>query len=72
VSYWEKYTTSDLFGFSRPDQEYEQIVVPPKHPGMEVEAAQQNNENEDFASRSRYHHTSTVQGRLVTIDDDED
>jgi hypothetical protein len=39
---------------------------------MEVEAAQQNDENEDFASRSRYHHTSTVQGRLVTIDDDED
>jgi solute carrier family 12 (potassium/chloride transporters), member 8 len=61
-----------IFCFSRPGQEYEQIVVPPKHPGMEVEAAQQNDENEDFASRSRYHHTSTVQGRLVTIDDDED
>ncbi|XP_065353788.1 solute carrier family 12 member 8 [Cloeon dipterum] len=56
----------------RPGQEYEQIVVPPKHPGLEVEAAQQNDENEDFANRSRYHHTSTVQGRLVTIDDDED
>jgi hypothetical protein len=39
---------------------------------MEVQAAQQNEVNEDFASRSRYHHTATVHGRLVAIDDDED
>lgn len=32
-------------------------------PHMEVEASQLTEENEDFASRSRYHQTSTVHGR---------
>ena len=32
-------------------------------PHMDTEASQLTEENEDFASRSRYHQTSTVRGR---------
>ena len=39
---------------------YEEIVVPPYHPGVELEAAQQNEENEDFSSRQRFHQSATV------------
>nr|CAD7409502.1 unnamed protein product [Timema cristinae] len=43
-------------------QEYEQIVVTPLHPGVEVISSQMNEENEDFSSRKRYHQSSTIQG----------
>ncbi|KDR22149.1 solute carrier family 12 member 8 [Zootermopsis nevadensis] len=51
-------------------QEYEQIVVTPIHPGVEVTSAQLNEENQDFASRRRYHQSSTVQGHFVSVDED--
>lgn len=35
--------------------EYDQVVVTPLHPGVEVTANQLTEENEDFAARSRYH-----------------
>jgi len=51
-------------------QDYEQIVVTPIHPGVEVTSAQMNEENQDFASRRRYHQSSTVQGHFVKVDED--
>ncbi|XP_046637935.1 solute carrier family 12 member 8-like [Daphnia pulicaria] len=42
---------------------YEEIVVTSVDPHMDTEASQLTEENEDFASRSRYHQTSTVRGR---------
>ncbi|KAK3925781.1 Solute carrier family 12 member 8 [Frankliniella fusca] len=51
-------------------QEYEHIVVTPVCPGVEVQSAQLNEDNEDFASRRRYHQSSTVQGRFVDVDED--
>ncbi|KAJ9577694.1 hypothetical protein L9F63_005774, partial [Diploptera punctata] len=48
-------------------QDYEQIVVTPVHPGVEVTSAQLNEDNQDFASRRRYHQSSTVQGHFVNI-----
>ncbi|KAJ4447119.1 hypothetical protein ANN_09119 [Periplaneta americana] len=51
-------------------QEYEQIVVTPMHPGVEVTSAQLNEENQDFASRRRYHQSSTVHGHFVNVDED--
>lgn len=42
---------------------YEEIVVTSMDPHMDTEASQLTEENEDFASRSRYHQTSTVRGR---------
>uniref|UniRef100_A0A6M2DD15 Solute carrier family 12 member 8 n=1 Tax=Xenopsylla cheopis TaxID=163159 RepID=A0A6M2DD15_XENCH len=50
------------------NQEYEQIVVAPVHPGLEVHEAQLNEDNEDFASRRRYHQSATVHGHYVNID----
>lgn len=52
-----------LFNISRKSRGYEEIVVTSMDPHMEVEASQLTEENEDFASRSRYHQTSTVHGR---------
>ncbi|GJQ67026.1 hypothetical protein Trydic_g21938 [Trypoxylus dichotomus] len=49
--------------------EYEQIVVTPVHPVVDLTPSQLNEDNEDFASRRRYHQSSTVQGQLVQIDD---
>lgn len=45
--------------------EYEQIVVTPSCPGVDVASTQLNDENEDFSSRRRYHQSSYVQGRYV-------
>lgn len=55
--------------FSKRHYEYEQIVVTPVHPVMDLTPQQLNEDNEDFASRRRYHQSSTVQGQLVQIDD---
>ncbi|XP_063219479.1 solute carrier family 12 member 8 [Bacillus rossius redtenbacheri] len=51
-------------------QEYEQIVLTPSCPEVVVNASQINEENEDFASRKRYHHSSNIQG-YVAVEDDE-
>ncbi|KAL1121936.1 hypothetical protein AAG570_003344 [Ranatra chinensis] len=39
---------------------YEEIVVPPYHPGVELASAVQNEDNEDFSNRQRFHQTATV------------
>lgn len=49
--------------------EYEQFVVTPVHPGVDVRSAQLNEDNEDFASRRRYHQSATVHGHYVNMDD---
>ncbi|XP_071525922.1 solute carrier family 12 member 8 [Panulirus ornatus] len=41
--------------------EYDQVVVTPLHPGVEVTANQLTEENEDFAARSRYHQATPGQ-----------
>lgn len=46
-------------------QEYEQIVITPTCPNVDVTSTQLNDENEDFSSRRRYHQSSIVQGRYV-------
>lgn len=45
--------------------EYEQIVVTPSCPGVDVRPDQLNEDNQDFSSRRRYHQTSVVQGHYV-------
>ena len=52
-----------LFLCRRRARGYEEIIVTSVDPHLEVEASQLTEENEDFASRSRYHQTSTVHGR---------
>nr|CAD7433390.1 unnamed protein product [Timema monikensis] len=54
--------------FKKRVQEYEQIVVTPLHPGVEVISSQMNEENEDFSSRKRYHQSSTIQGYSCYFD----
>ncbi|XP_060516092.1 solute carrier family 12 member 8 isoform X2 [Cylas formicarius] len=49
--------------------DYEQIIVTPVHPGLDVVSAQLNEDNEDFSSRRRYHQSETVTGHMVDIDD---
>lgn len=45
--------------------EYEQVVVTPSCPSVDLSPTQLNDENEDFSNRQRYHHSSPVQGHLV-------
>ncbi|XP_014285916.1 solute carrier family 12 member 8 isoform X1 [Halyomorpha halys] len=40
--------------------DYEEIVVPPSHPGVSLSPCQLTEENEDFSSRQRFHQTATV------------
>ncbi|XP_044257683.1 solute carrier family 12 member 8 [Tribolium madens] len=49
--------------------DYEQIVVTPVHPGLDVTSSQLNEDNEDFSNRRRYHQSATVHGHMVAIDD---
>lgn len=48
--------------------EYEQIVVTPVLTNVDVRSAQLNEDNEDFASRRRYHQSAVVQGHMVDTD----
>lgn len=48
--------------------EYEQIVVTPVLPGVDVRSAQLNEDNTDFSSRRRYHQSAVVQGHMVNMD----
>ncbi|XP_066938133.1 solute carrier family 12 member 8 [Macrobrachium rosenbergii] len=41
--------------------EYDQVIVTPLHPGVEITANQLTEENEDFAARSRYHQSTPGQ-----------
>ncbi|XP_042861452.1 solute carrier family 12 member 8-like [Penaeus japonicus] len=47
--------------FGQRSAEYDQVVVTPLHPGVEVTANQLTEENEDFAARSRYHQSTPGQ-----------
>lgn len=49
--------------------EYEQIVVTPVHPELNLTSTQLNEDNQDFASRRRYHQSATVHGHMVHIED---
>ncbi|XP_031631200.1 solute carrier family 12 member 8 [Contarinia nasturtii] len=51
--------------FGKRTNEYEQIVVTPSCPGVDLRSDQLNEENEDFSSRRRYHQTSIIQGHYV-------
>lgn len=51
--------------FGKRVHDYEQIVVTPSCPGINVSSTQLNDENEDFSSRRRYHQSSIVQGHYV-------
>lgn len=51
--------------FGKRVHDYEQIVVTPSCPGIDVASTQLNDENEDFSSRRRYHQSSIVQGHYV-------
>lgn len=55
--------------FGKRVTDYEQIIVTPVHPGLDVSTAQLNEDNEDFSNRRRYHQSATVTGHMVDIDD---
>lgn len=54
-----------LLRYRKRNTEYEQIVVTPSCPGVNLRSDQLNEENEDFSSRRRYHQTSIIQGHYV-------
>nr|CAI5849063.1 unnamed protein product [Callosobruchus analis] len=49
--------------------DYEQIVVSPVDPSVDVTPSQLNEDNQDFANRRRYHQSATIHGHMVNIDD---
>lgn len=51
--------------FGKRVHDYEQVVVTPSCPNVPLASAQLNEENEDFASRRRYHQSAVVQGHYV-------
>ncbi|KAL4702999.1 hypothetical protein ACJJTC_008777 [Scirpophaga incertulas] len=63
--HWLKISFLHMIG-KRP-LEYEQLVVTPVHANIPVEQERLNDDNEDFASRRRYHQ-STLQTHLVNVD----
>ncbi|KAL0851219.1 hypothetical protein ABMA28_007063 [Loxostege sticticalis] len=58
---------SFLHAIGKRPLEYEQLVVTPVHSDITVEQERLNDDNEDFASRRRYHQ-STLQSHLVNVD----
>ncbi|KAJ0182561.1 hypothetical protein K1T71_001930 [Dendrolimus kikuchii] len=48
--------------------EYEQLVVTPVHADISLEQERLNDDNEDFASRRRYHQSTALQSHLVNVD----
>lgn len=53
--------------FRKRPLEYEQLVVTPVHVDIQMEQERLNDDNEDFASRRRYHQSTAVQSNLVNI-----
>ncbi|KAL9699825.1 hypothetical protein quinque_003266 [Culex quinquefasciatus] len=51
--------------FGKRVHDYEQVVVTPSCPNVPLASAQLNEENEDFASRRRYHQSAVVHGHYV-------
>ncbi|KAF9816172.1 hypothetical protein SFRURICE_003723 [Spodoptera frugiperda] len=64
--HWLKISFLQLIG-KRP-LEYEQLVVTPVHADISVEQERLNDDNEDFASRRRYHQSTALQSHLVSVD----
>lgn len=60
---WLKSVVFRCFGKRVTD--YEQVVVTPLCPGLNVTSTQMNEENDDFSQRRRYHHSSPIQGHYV-------
>ncbi|XP_063821210.1 solute carrier family 12 member 8 [Ostrinia nubilalis] len=58
---------SFLHAIGKRPLEYEQLVVTPIHADISVEQERLNDDNEDFASRRRYHQ-STLQSHLVNVE----
>ncbi|KAH7937961.1 hypothetical protein HPB49_018312 [Dermacentor silvarum] len=56
---WLRYLFLRCIGKKPTD--YEQIVVAPACPGVSTMESQLNDENVDYASRHRYHHSTTLQ-----------
>lgn len=54
-----------IFFFRKRVTDYEQIIVTPVHPGLDVTSDQINEDNEDFSNRRRYHQSAVVQGHVV-------
>ncbi|XP_053615445.1 solute carrier family 12 member 8 [Plodia interpunctella] len=50
--------------------EYEQLVVTPVHADIPTQQERLNDDNEDFASRRRYHQSTALHGRLVDVYND--
>lgn len=46
--------------YSKRGVDYEEIVVPPYHPGVELSPSQLTEDNEDFSNRQRFHQTASV------------
>lgn len=68
---WFKYEICDYYVFPIPRKrplEYEQLVVTPVHSDIRVEQERLNDDNEDFASRRRYHQSTAMQSHLVSVD----
>ncbi|XP_068141230.1 solute carrier family 12 member 8 [Drosophila tropicalis] len=51
--------------FGKRMHEYEQIVVTPSCPNVDLSPTQLNEQNEDFRPRPNYHHSSVIEGRLI-------
>lgn len=47
--------------FRRKGNDYEEIVIPPEVPNLDLSSDMINEENEDFAYRQRFHQTATIQ-----------
>lgn len=41
--------------------DYEEIVIPPGVPNLNISSNQVNDENQDFAYRQRFHQTASIQ-----------
>ncbi|XP_023945604.1 solute carrier family 12 member 8 [Bicyclus anynana] len=63
--HWMKISFLQAIG-KRP-LEYEQLVVTPVHADISVEQERLNDDNEDFASRRRYHQSTALQSHLVSV-----
>ncbi|XP_076260977.1 solute carrier family 12 member 8 [Rhynchophorus ferrugineus] len=66
--FFKWFKTAVLRCFGKRVTDYEQIIVTPVHPGLDVSTAQLNEDNEDFSNRRRYHQSATVTGHMVDID----
>lgn len=64
--HWVRISFLQMIG-KRP-LEYEQLVVTPVHSDISVEQERLNDDNEDFASRRRYHQSTALQSHLVNVD----